>query len=100
MRERQDENRTREAGNRDEVEGVVAITLNLFRNGAVGFIDWLDEFMNASLETSEETAHQQSLGDENASGKQDRSDASIAPMVGGTLTELCTPRKAASDLAP
>src|SRR5438067_10995250 len=34
-------NRTREAGNRDEVEGVVANTLNSFRNGAVGFIDWL-----------------------------------------------------------
>jgi hypothetical protein len=29
-------NRTREAGNRDEVESVVAITLDLFRNGAVG----------------------------------------------------------------
>ena len=42
MRERADANRTREAGNRDEVEGVVANTLNLFRNGAVGFIDWLD----------------------------------------------------------
>src|SRR5438034_7939058 len=41
VREREDENRTREAGNRDEVEGVVANTLNLFRNGAVGFIDWL-----------------------------------------------------------
>jgi hypothetical protein len=35
-------NRTREAGNRDEVEGVVANTLSLRRNGAVGFIDWLD----------------------------------------------------------
>jgi hypothetical protein len=34
-------NRTREAGNRDAVEGVVANTLNLFRNAAVGFIDWL-----------------------------------------------------------
>src|SRR5213076_2689224 len=43
-------NRNREAGNRDEVEGVVANTLNLFRRGAacraftftlVGFIDWL-----------------------------------------------------------
>ena len=34
-------NRTREAGNRDEVEGVVTITLNLFCHGAVGFIDWL-----------------------------------------------------------
>jgi hypothetical protein len=44
-------NRTREVGNRDEVEGAVANTLNLDRNGAsplakafgVGFIDWLDE---------------------------------------------------------
>ena len=34
-------NRTREAGNRDEVEGVVASTLNAFQCGAVGFIDWL-----------------------------------------------------------
>jgi len=37
--------RTREVGNRDEVEGVVANTLRLFRNGAVGFIDWLDGFV-------------------------------------------------------
>jgi hypothetical protein len=43
VREREDENRTREAGNRDEVEGVVASTLDAFRDGAVGFIDWLDE---------------------------------------------------------
>ena len=51
MREREDANRTRKAGNRDEVEGVVTVTLNLFRNGGaeprvprftlVGFIDWL-----------------------------------------------------------
>ena len=41
MREREDANRTREAGNRDEVEGVVANTLKLYRNGAVGFIAWL-----------------------------------------------------------
>ena len=41
MREREDANRTREAGNRDGVEGVVANALTLFRNGAVGFIDWL-----------------------------------------------------------
>ena len=46
MREREDENRIREAGNRDEVEGVVANTLNLFRNGAVGFIDWLGLIAN------------------------------------------------------
>jgi hypothetical protein len=46
-------NRTREAGNRDEVEGVVANTPDLFRNGAsllaktfgVGFIDWLDDLV-------------------------------------------------------
>src|SRR6266513_2164175 len=42
-------NRTREAGNRDEVEGIVAITLNLFRQGAVGFIDWLDVFVAGLL---------------------------------------------------
>ena len=46
-------NRPREAGNRDEVEGAVANTLKLHRNGAakpralcftlVGFIDWLDD---------------------------------------------------------
>ncbi len=49
MREREDANRTREAGNRDKVVGVVANTLNSFRNGAsllantfgVGFVDWL-----------------------------------------------------------
>jgi hypothetical protein len=48
--EREDANRTREAGNRDEVEGVVANTLSAFRCGAsllakkfgVGFIDCLD----------------------------------------------------------
>jgi hypothetical protein len=43
VRERENASRTREAGNRDEVEGVVANTLRLFRNGAVGFIDWLDD---------------------------------------------------------
>jgi hypothetical protein len=42
VRECEDTNRTTEAGNRDEVEGAVANTLNLFPNGAVGFIDWLD----------------------------------------------------------
>ena len=41
VREREDANRTREAGHRDEVEGVVANTLKLYRNRAVGFIDWL-----------------------------------------------------------
>jgi hypothetical protein len=43
VREREDASRTREAGNRDEVEGVVANMLNLLCNGAVGFIDWLDD---------------------------------------------------------
>ena len=40
--ERKDANRTREAGSLDKIQGVVANTLNAFRNGAVGFIDWLD----------------------------------------------------------
>jgi hypothetical protein len=35
-------NRTREAGHLDEIEGVVANTLELSRNGAVSFVDWLD----------------------------------------------------------
>jgi hypothetical protein len=47
VREREDANRTREAGNLDEIEGVVANMLNLLCNGAsllaktfgVGFID-------------------------------------------------------------
>ena len=42
MRHREDANRTREAGHLDEIQGVVANTLSLLRNGAVGFIDWLD----------------------------------------------------------
>ena len=37
-------NRTRVAGSRDEVEGVVANTLNVFRGGAVGFIDLVRRF--------------------------------------------------------
>src|SRR2546430_14772089 len=43
--EREDVNRTREAGNRDEVEGVVASSLKSQRNGDVGFIDWLGPLM-------------------------------------------------------
>ena len=42
VHEREEANRTREAGNRDEVEGVGANRRNSFRHGAVGFIDWLD----------------------------------------------------------
>ena len=42
MREREDANRTRVAGHLDAIQGVVANTLSLYRNGAVGFIDWLD----------------------------------------------------------
>jgi hypothetical protein len=41
MRERQDVNRTREAGHLDEIQCVVASMLKLSRNGAVGFIVWL-----------------------------------------------------------
>ena len=46
--EREDANRTREAGSRDEVEGVVANSLNAFRGGAVAFIDCLDAFIRHS----------------------------------------------------
>jgi hypothetical protein len=41
VREREDVNRTREAGHLDEIQGVVVNTLKLSRNGVVGFIDWL-----------------------------------------------------------
>ncbi|HTG27816.1 MAG TPA: hypothetical protein VK818_06295 [Methylomirabilota bacterium] len=34
VREREDANRTREAGHLDEIQGVVADTLNALRNGA------------------------------------------------------------------
>jgi hypothetical protein len=44
VRERKDANRTREAGHLDEIQGVVASTLELHRNGAVDFIAWLDLF--------------------------------------------------------
>ncbi len=44
VREREDVNRTREAGCLDEIQGVVANTPGLFRNGAVAFIVWLDLF--------------------------------------------------------
>ena len=47
--EREDANRPGVAGNRDEVEGIAATTLHVFRNGAVGFIDWLDAEMIISL---------------------------------------------------
>jgi hypothetical protein len=46
VREREDANRTREAGHLDEIQGAVANTLNLQRTGAVGFIDWLDASRN------------------------------------------------------
>ena len=46
MREREDANRTREAGHLDEIQGVVANTLKLQRNGGVGLIDWLDDSRN------------------------------------------------------
>jgi hypothetical protein len=49
VREREDANRTREAGQLDEIQGVVANTLKSHRNGAVGFIDWLDAFIRHSI---------------------------------------------------
>jgi hypothetical protein len=50
VREREDANRTREAGCLDEIQGSVASSLKLCRNGAsplakafgVGFIVWLE----------------------------------------------------------
>src|SRR5213593_3048930 len=39
-------NRTRVAGHLDEIQGVVASRLAFTRSGAVGFIDWLDGFID------------------------------------------------------
>jgi hypothetical protein len=44
VREREDANRTRAAGNRDEVEGDVANSLKFSRNWTVGFIGGLGIF--------------------------------------------------------
>jgi hypothetical protein len=52
VREREDTNRTRVAGNRDEVEGGATDTLDLLRNGAVGFIDRLDIISGFTLFSS------------------------------------------------
>jgi hypothetical protein len=41
VRKREDASRTREAGHLDGIQGVVANTLKLSRQWAVGFIDWL-----------------------------------------------------------
>ena len=49
VRERKVVNRTRVAGHLDEIQGVATNTLDLFRNGAVGFIGWLDAFGLAQL---------------------------------------------------
>ena len=49
-------NRTREAGNRDEVEGVMANTLHL-RKGAIGFIDWLDRAWGVLEHAADLTNH-------------------------------------------
>jgi hypothetical protein len=42
VRESENANRTRETGHLDEIQGVVANTLELSRNNAVSFVDWLD----------------------------------------------------------
>jgi hypothetical protein len=41
LREREDANRTREAGRLDEIQGIVVNPLKFSRNGAVDFIGWL-----------------------------------------------------------
>jgi hypothetical protein len=83
VREREDTNRTREAGSRDEVEGVVANTLKLLRNGTVGFIDWLGV---ASCQCGEQISY----------GKQretDNSTPEIEIMTRAMLVPPTHPRK-------
>jgi hypothetical protein len=49
VREREEANRTREAGHLDEIQGVVANRVSAFRNGAVGFIGWLGPMASIAL---------------------------------------------------
>jgi putative aminopeptidase FrvX len=42
VREREEANRTMVTGHLDEIQGVVSNMLMSDRQGAVGFIDWLD----------------------------------------------------------
>jgi putative aminopeptidase FrvX len=49
VRECEDANRTRVAGHLDEVQGIVTNILDSFRNGAVGFIDWLGTYRSYKL---------------------------------------------------
>src|SRR5438477_10252455 len=53
VREREDANRTREAGHLDEIQGVVANAPKLSREGAVGFIVWLGLFCEDGITASE-----------------------------------------------
>ena len=55
MRERENADRTREAGSRDEVEGGVANILMIIRSGAVGFIDWLDALPEPTTDLTSDT---------------------------------------------
>ena len=89
MREREDANRTREAGNRDEVEDVVANTLNSFRNGAVGFIGWLDaSFVDCAFEQpfcldglgNKTDEHQRNAKQEHRRWNKDGERNSLLPM--------------------
>jgi len=57
VREREDANRTREAGHLDEIQGVVANILKFSGNGAVGFIDWLDRHCAFCSAKSKKAAH-------------------------------------------
>ena len=49
MREREDANRTREAGHLDEIQGAVATALMLLPNGPIGFIEWLEPSLHPFL---------------------------------------------------
>src|SRR5438067_2452555 len=80
-------NCTRVAGHLDEIQGVVADTLQLHRNEAVGFIDWLDG-LRGNRSAPEDMMVNVQICQHRCRGQTDRENT-----VAGwrTLTAVCVP---------
>ncbi len=87
MREREDANRTREAGHLDEIQGVAANMLNSDRNGAVGFIVWLDRFIARKGKVPKAKSERAQLG---CKGRTEV----LGKMLAATHLSLCGPTDA------
>ncbi len=72
--EREETNRTRVAGHLDEIQGVTTSSLESFRNGAVGFIDWLGLLVESRIRFGQELDF--------------RKRADAVPPVDGTIADV------------